>query len=69
LDGNKEFFCVAAAGLGAGFSQGLLGVGSGNVIITVLLALNVIPAVASPTAGYQILFSGTGSLLEYYIIG
>lgn len=69
MDGKKEFFGVAAAGLGAGFSQGLIGVGSGNMIITVLLGFKVIAAVASPTAGYQILFSGTGSLLEYYVIG
>jgi uncharacterized membrane protein YfcA len=69
LDRNKEFFCIILGGFAAGATQGFLGLGSGSVIMLVLLSFPISPTVASATSGYQILFSGTGSLVQYYLNG
>lgn len=52
-----------------GTAQGILGMGSGNCIMIVLYSFSINPRVVSATSGYQILFTGAGSLLAYYING
>ena len=53
---------MAAGGLGAGFMQGILGVGSGTCIMAVLLALEIPPTVASACSGFQIFFIGSSAM-------
>lgn len=67
LDQSKEFFSVAAGALIAGLVQGILGMGCGTCIMLVLLTLQMDSTAASATSGYQILFTGSASLLEFYI--
>jgi uncharacterized membrane protein YfcA len=50
-------------GFGAGFTQGVLGVGSGTVVMAALLSFPINPRSASATSGYQILFIGFASLV------
>lgn len=69
MDGTKEFLSVAAGAFAAGLIQGILGMGCGTCIMMVLLSFPIHPSSASATSGYQILFTGSGSLLEYYING
>ncbi len=67
LDQNKQFFMVALGALIAGLVQGILGMGCGTCIMLVLLTLKMDSTAASATSGYQILFTGSASLLEFYI--
>lgn len=67
LDQAKQFFSVALGALIAGLVQGILGMGCGTCIMLVLLTLNMDSTAASATSGYQILFTGSASLLEFYI--
>lgn len=50
-------------GFGAGLAQGILGLGSGTVVMATLLRFPINPRSASATSGYQILFNGLGSLV------
>jgi uncharacterized membrane protein YfcA len=59
LNDSKKFWLVCLGGLGAGFIQGILGVGSGTSIMAVLLALGIPPTVASACSGYQVFFIGS----------
>jgi len=67
LDQPKQFFSVALGAIIAGLVQGILGMGCGTCIMLVLLTLNIDSTAASATSGYQILFTGSASLLEFYI--
>ena len=54
---------MALGALAAGFIQGTLGLGGGTCIMAVLLSYCLDYTVASATSGYQILFTGSSSLL------
>jgi uncharacterized membrane protein YfcA len=60
---------ISAGAFAAGAIQGLLGMGCGTCIMMVLLSFPIASTSASATSGYQILFTGAASLLEYYING
>lgn len=63
LDQNKEFFTVSVGAFIAGFIQGTLGLGAGTCIMMILMSFGIDTTVASATSGYQILFTGSASLL------
>lgn len=69
LDSRREFYSVVAGAFAAGMIQGVLGMGCGTCIMMVLLSFPISSTAASATSGYQILFTGTASLLEYYANG
>jgi len=69
LDNLNIFSAIVAGGFAAGFIQGVLGMGCGTCIMMVLLTFPIHPTAASATSSYQILFTGLGSLFEYYING
>ena len=69
LDRSRDFWRVAMGALTAGLIQGMLGMGCGTCIMMVLLAYPIASTAASATSGYQILFTGSASLLEYYLNG
>lgn len=69
LDRYREFLFVTAGSFAAGTIQGLLGMGCGTFIMVVLLSFPIASTSASATSGYQILFTGTAALLEYYMNG
>jgi uncharacterized membrane protein YfcA len=69
LDRYREFLNISAGAFAAGSIQGLLGMGCGTCIMMVLLSFPISANAASATSGYQILFTGTASLLEYYMNG
>ena len=54
---------IIFGGLLAGFVQGILGVGSGTVVMLVLLTYNFDARVASATSGFQIFFIGAASFV------
>lgn len=60
---------MAIGALIAGFIQGTLGLGGGTCIMMILLSFNLDTTVASATSGYQILFTGAASLLEFILNG
>jgi len=64
---NVKFYAVSCLGgfLG-GFNGGVFGVGSSTTIIFTLLFLDIEPVVASATVGFQVVFSGLGSLCEAF---
>jgi len=53
---------VCAGGFAAGAIQGILGMGCGTCIVTMLLSFPIAPTSAIATSGYQILFTGAASL-------
>lgn len=69
LDNIKQFFLISSGAFLAGLIQGILGLGCGTCIMMVLLSFPIHSTAASATSGYQILFTGSASLLEYYLNG
>ena len=69
LDQSRKFYSVIAGAFVAGLVQGILGMGCGTCIMLVLLSMEMDSTAASATSGYQILFTGSASLLEFYING
>ena len=69
LNNYQEFLKITAGAFAAGTIQGLLGMGCGTCIMIVLLSFPIASTSASATSGYQVLFTGSASLLEYYING
>lgn len=69
LDNHRNFLKISAGAFAAGSIQGLLGMGCGTCIMIVLLTFPIASNSASATSGYQILFTGAASLIEYYING
>ena len=69
LDQPRAFNTVVIGSFAAGFIQGTLGLGAGTCIMMVLLSFSIDPTVASAISGYQILFTGAASLIEFYING
>lgn len=69
LDQPKVFGTMVLGGFLAGLVQGLVGLGSGFIVIFYLLRNGVIPQVASAVSGYIILFVGSASLLQALVIG
>lgn len=67
LSQGKLFRAIGLGAFSAGMVQGILGVGSGTVIMGVFLALNLNPRVASATSGYQVFFIGAASFVEGFI--
>jgi uncharacterized membrane protein YfcA len=63
LDNRMEFYSVVAGAFAAGMIQGVLGMGCGTCIMMVLLSFPINSTAASATSGYQILFTGTASLM------
>lgn len=63
LDQKKEFFTVSVGAFFAGFIQGILGLGAGTCIMMVMMSFGIDTTVASATSGYQILFTGSASLV------
>lgn len=60
---GKNFRYVCLGGYFAGFIQGILGVGSGTVIMGTMIALELHPKVAAATSGYQIFFIGMSAFV------
>ena len=60
---KKVSMAIIFGGLLAGFVQGILGVGSGTVVMLVLLTYNFDARVASATSGFQIFFIGAASFV------
>ena len=69
LDDISTFLRVVSGSFLAGLIQGILGMGCGTCIMLVLLSFPLNSTAASATSGYQILFTGSASLIEYYING
>lgn len=69
LEQPKVFLTIVLGGLIAGLVQGLVGLGSGFVVIFVMLKKGVIPQVASTVSGYIIFFVGSASLLQALVVG
>ena len=60
---------ICLGGFGAGFIQGILGVGSGTFTMAVLLGIDLNPIVARATSSYQIFFIGSASFILTFING
>lgn len=62
-----KFYSVICVGsfLG-GFNGGVFGLGSSTTIIFALLFLDIQPVVVTATVGFQVVFSGLGSLCEAF---
>lgn len=63
LDGKAAFAKIAIGGFAGGFVQGFLGMGCGTCLMVVMLMFPMDSTSAAATSGYQILFTGLGSLL------
>ncbi|KAL2630501.1 hypothetical protein R1flu_015187 [Riccia fluitans] len=59
----------SAYGLAAGFIGGLLGVGGGGIMGPAFLELGLPPQVASATASFNMVFSSSLSVVEYWLLG
>ncbi len=66
LDSVKVFVIIAFASFLGGFNGGVFGLGSSTTMIFCLLYLDIEPMVVSATVGYQVVFSGLGSLCEAF---
>lgn len=66
LDSLKFYVACCLGGFLGGFNGGVFGVGSSTTIIFALLYLDIEPMVASATVGFQVVFSGLGSLCEAF---
>ena len=64
LSESRNYIYLCLGGLLGGFSSGLIGVGSGHIMILFMSFIKVQTKVASATSGYQILFVGASSLIE-----
>lgn len=64
LDSVTTFSIIAVGGFIGGFLQGIIGLGSGNTMVSALLVVGIDPKVTSATSGYQIVFIGASSLIE-----
>ena len=69
LDGKSEFFKIAGGGFAGGFIQGFLGMGCGTCLMMIMTSFPIYSTSASATSGYQYLFTGGASLIQYYING
>jgi hypothetical protein len=64
LNEYRNFALITCGGFIGGFLQGVIGVGSGNLMVASLLTVGLNPKVTSATSGYQIVFIGLSSLIE-----
>ncbi len=62
LDSPKFFISIVLASFLGGFNGGVFGLGSSTTMIFCLLYLEIEPIVVSATVGFQVVFSGLGSL-------
>lgn len=62
----KKYLLVCLGGFIGGFNGGAFGIGASTTMIFSLLYLDIEPAVVSATVGYQILFTGLGSLFQAF---
>ncbi|KAJ4834654.1 hypothetical protein Tsubulata_035074 [Turnera subulata] len=60
------FYC--ALGVFAGIIAGMLGLGGGSVLGPLFLEMGVPPQVSSATATFAMMFSGSMSVVEYYLL-
>jgi uncharacterized membrane protein YfcA len=67
LSDVKSFKKIIFGAFAAGFIQGTIGVGAGTFLMLVLLGFPIDPRAAAATTGYQILFTGSGALVEQFI--
>jgi uncharacterized membrane protein YfcA len=64
MEDTRYFWKLVLGGFSAGFIQGTLGVGAGTLLMSVLLGFPLNAMSAAATSGYQILFIGSGALIE-----
>lgn len=62
----KFFLTIVLSSFLGGFNGGVFGLGSSTTMIFCLLYLDIEPMVVSATVGYQVVFSGLGSLCEAF---
>lgn len=64
LNDKLNFAIIAGGGFVGGLLQGVIGLGSGNMMIAALLHVGIDARVTGATSGYQIVFIGMASLIE-----
>lgn len=64
LTDKLNFAIIAGGGFFGGFLQGIIGLGSGNMMIASLLYVGIDARVVGATSGYQIVFIGMASLIQ-----
>jgi uncharacterized membrane protein YfcA len=64
LNDKMNFAIIASGGFVGGVLQGVIGLGSGNMMIAALLYVGLDARVTGATSGYQIVFIGMASLIE-----
>jgi len=64
-----QLFAAVALAFGIGIIAGLLGLGGGELMAPLLLALGMLPQVGSATSAFMILFTSSSNLVNYLVEG
>jgi hypothetical protein len=64
LNKVQNYMILVCGGFIGGLLQGIIGVGSGNMMVWAMLVIGIDPKVTTATSGYQIVFVGAASLIE-----
>ena len=64
ISGKRNFLYLVLGGFLGGISSGLIGLGSGDLMIIFMGLVGVPTKIASATSGYQIVFIGGSSLIQ-----
>ncbi len=66
---KKATLLSGAAGLAVGFIGGLIGVGGGNIILPILIALGIEPKEAVATTAFVVIFSSLSGFISHMEFG
>lgn len=69
LNNKKTCLVLIGGSLIAGLCQGIMGIGSGYVIILCMLSIGILPQVTAAVSGFIIFFVGIASLIQVIILG
>ena len=65
----RKIIVLPIAGCAVGVVSGLLGLGGGELMAPLLLALGMLPQVASATSAFMVLFTSSSDLVKYTFTG